>query len=88
DHHDHADHHEHDHGHDHDHKSSHHDQDSGHLDLHATYTFQCKNPKDLKWFGTLLFEQFEHSETLKLQGLTDQGQRSAVMTRKASEVQL
>jgi len=84
DHHEHEHKHEndHDHDHDHDHDEAH---KSAHMDFSATYAYQCAHPKQLKRISTRLFERFEHSAKLNVQGLTDAGQVAGTMTRNQPE---
>jgi hypothetical protein len=73
-----ADEHEHEHEHEHEDKHEHGDEDKHehgdeHADLHASWTFQCENPQDLR-LTTRLFEFFPGISTLKLQWITPSGQ--------------
>ncbi len=70
--HDHHDDHNHHHDSKHDDEHDHHDH-SEHLDLQATYNFTCNVPANLSSIKTDLFNRFERSEKLSLQGLTDRG---------------
>ncbi|WP_461534900.1 ZrgA family zinc uptake protein [Spongorhabdus nitratireducens] len=96
---DHGDHKEGHHGHDADHdehKEGHHDHDvdheehkeSGHMDISATYVYECSNINKLTSIRTRLFETFEHSEQLKVQGITSKGQMAAVISRAKPELEL
>ncbi len=62
------------------------DEEGGHMDIAATYVYQCTNISKLTSISTNLFKRFEHSEQLKVQGITDRGQVSGMMTRKQPEV--
>lgn len=90
---DHEEHHSKSEGHDeHDHHDEHkgHDHDSegesGHLDIAATYVFECRTPAKLSSFNTSLFEVFERSESLKVQGFTESDQIASEMSRSQPEV--
>ncbi|WP_330925560.1 DUF2796 domain-containing protein [Candidatus Sororendozoicomonas aggregata] len=87
------DHEKHNHSHDHDaHEHNHdhdaHQQNGNHMDISATYIYQCTHPKAINQLGTTLFDQFERSETIKVQALTDQGQQSGTLSRKQPKVSL
>ena len=80
-HHAHSDKHDHHHAEEATHKST-------HMDLAATYVYQCSQPKQLKHISTRLFDRFEHSATLKVQGFTDVGQVAGTMTRNQPETRI
>ena len=87
-----------DHHDNHDHKRSHADghdhhgeqaaHQSTHMDFAATYVYQCAQPKQLKHISTRLFDRFQHSAALKVQGLTDAGQMAGSMTRNQPETRI
>lgn len=87
-----------DHHDNHDHKRSHADghdhhgeqarHKSTHMDFAATYVYQCAQPKQLKHISTRLFDRFQHSAALKVQGLTDAGQMAGSMTRNQPETRI
>lgn len=79
----HAKHDEHDHEH-----ADNHKEGSKHLDISATYIFTCKEPQQLKTIGTRLFERFQRSESVNIQGLTDKGAINATLSRQKPEVKL
>ncbi|MGY0216597.1 ZrgA family zinc uptake protein [Endozoicomonadaceae bacterium StTr2] len=76
------DHHDHDAGHEEDHK------EGGHMDISATYVYECSNIDKLTSIHTRLFETFEHSDQLKVQGITSRGQMAAVISRAKPELEL
>ncbi|WP_252178988.1 DUF2796 domain-containing protein [Endozoicomonas sp. 4G] len=87
DHHDEHKHHEHDHHHDeHAHHDLSHEGHGGHMDISATYVFQCGNVSQLNTISTSIFEKFERSESLSVQGFTQKGQTAAEMTKSTPEV--
>ncbi|CAM3665231.1 ZrgA family zinc uptake protein [Parendozoicomonas haliclonae] len=76
--HDEHDHHD-DHGHDH-------ASEDSHLDITASYVFECKDINKLDSITANLFKLFPNSQTLKVQGFTDKGQSAATLTREKPEV--
>lgn len=74
------------HGDKHDHHSE--EATSNHMDFAASYVYQCSQPKQLKHISTRLFDRFEHSATLKVQGFTDAGQVAGTMTRNQPETRI
>ncbi|WP_257279797.1 DUF2796 domain-containing protein [Endozoicomonas sp. ISHI1] len=88
DHHDeHASHDHHDEHASHDHHDEHgHKGHSGHMDISATYVFECGNPGQLNIINTSIFEVFERSKSLSVQGFTQKGQTAAEMTKSKPEV--
>ncbi len=84
---DHGDHHNehsghHDHHH-HEHKTHH---ETVHMDISATYVYECAKIANLNSISTRLFQWFGNSEKLKVQGFTGSGQIAREMTRKQPEV--
>ena len=77
--------HEDSHGDGHDHHGEQATHKSTHMDFAATYVYQCAQPKQLKRISTRLFDRFQHSAALKVQGLTDAGQMAGTMTRNQPE---
>ncbi|MET4693152.1 ZrgA family zinc uptake protein [Endozoicomonas lisbonensis] len=83
--------HDHDHGHshdkhDHDHEH-HHDHDhDGHMDIAASYVYECKAVNQLNQLSTALFEAFPRSERIRVQGFTQSGQLSETMTPNQPQV--
>ena len=71
-------HHDDDHDSDHGHKT-------GHMGFEATYVYECANPEKLNSIGTTLFDRFENSATLDVQGFTDAGQTSVTLSREKPE---
>ncbi len=80
--HEHYDHKKPSHNHDHDE----HDHYGNHMNISASYTYQCTHPKAINQLETTLFEQFERSKTIKVQALTDHGQQSATLSRQQPKV--
>ncbi|MBO9480270.1 DUF2796 domain-containing protein [Salinisphaera sp. G21_0] len=80
----HADDHHHSHGHDDHHGDGHHE--SAHMDIAATYVYECANITGLNSISTRLFQRFANSEQLKVQGFTDSGQIAGQMSRERPEV--
>ncbi|WP_257253614.1 MULTISPECIES: DUF2796 domain-containing protein [unclassified Endozoicomonas] len=71
----------------HDHHDEHgHKGHSGHMDISATYVFECGNPGQLNIINTSIFEVFERSKSLSVQGFTQKGQTAAEMTKSNPEV--
>ncbi|WP_257294258.1 DUF2796 domain-containing protein [Endozoicomonas sp. YOMI1] len=82
----------------HGHHDSHHDQhgrddhhgdghhESAHMDIAATYVYECANIAGLNSISTRLFQRFGSSEQLKVQGFTDSGQIAGQMSRQRPEV--
>ena len=81
----HDDHHD-EHHHDEHHDSHQTDNYGGHMDISATYAFKCKNPKAINALSTNIFEQFERSESIKVQAITPNGQYSKNLSRTTPEV--
>ena len=80
------------HGHD-DHHHSHpekqlHDEhhESAHMNIAATYVYECANIAGLNSISTRLFQRFGNSEQLQVQGFTDAGQIASQMSRQRPEV--
>ena len=98
DHHDDHDSHDKEHGDDHNKHKGHGDHDKhedhadhaeeGHMDIEATYVYECAHIKKLDSISTRLFEMFSNSEKLKVQGFTDKGQVAGSLSRKNPEVRL
>ncbi|WP_172806898.1 ZrgA family zinc uptake protein [Endozoicomonas arenosclerae] len=92
DHNDHGHHDEHaskehdDHGHHDEHGHEGHEGEGGHMDISATYVFECGNANQLDTISTSLFEVFERSQSLSVQGFTQKGQAAAEMTKNNPEV--
>ncbi|MGI9282452.1 MAG: ZrgA family zinc uptake protein [Endozoicomonas sp.] len=63
-----------------------HEEEGGHMDISATYVFECGNANQLKTISTSIFEVFERSESLSVQGFTQKGQAAAEMTKSKPEV--
>ena len=85
--HEHGHNHGHDHGHDHGHGHGHGHHDHGaHMDIAVSYEFKCSNPTSLNQFSTTLFETFPRSEKIHVQGFTQQGQLSDIITAQEPEV--
>ncbi|MGI2026490.1 ZrgA family zinc uptake protein [Endozoicomonas acroporae] len=80
----HHDSHHHSHGHDDHHGDGHHE--SAHMDIAATYVYECANIAGLNSISTRLFQRFANSEQLKVQGFTDAGQIAGQMSRERPEV--
>ena len=80
----HQDSHHHKHGHDDHHGDGHHE--SAHMDIAATYVYECANIAGLNSISTQLFQRFANSEQLKVQGFTDSGQIAGQMSRQRPEV--
>ena len=87
---------QHDHGSDHDdsheehekHKGHHNEHNDGdHIDISATYVYQCSEIGNLNSIVTTLFNTFPHSEQLRVQGFTASGQLAEHMNRDKPEVQ-
>lgn len=81
---DHHDSHHEKHGHDDHHAHGHHE--SAHMDIAATYVYECANIAGLNSISTRLFQRFGNSEQLKVQGFTDSGQIAGQMSRQQPEV--
>lgn len=87
--------HQHDH-HDHDHHDHHHESHpeehghdhhaAAHMDIAATYIYECASIVSLNRISTRLFQRFNNSEQLKVQGLADSGQIAGQMSRQRPEV--
>ncbi|WP_422138663.1 ZrgA family zinc uptake protein [Endozoicomonas sp. ALC020] len=77
------DHHDDHHG---EHNHEEHESESGHMDISATYVFECGNANQLNTISTSIFETFERSESLSVQGFTQKGQMAAEMTKSKPEV--
>ena len=86
------DHHKHDHKHSHGDGHDHHGEQATHKSTHmnfaATYVYQCDQPKQLNNISTRLFDRFQHSAALQVQGLTDAGQMAGSMTRNQPETRI
>ena len=55
--------------------------ESSHINITASYVFECSKISRLKNFGTSLFDTFSHSEMIRVQGFTSKGQLSAEISR-------
>lgn len=75
-----------DHGHGHDTHGRNHDNQGGHMDIAASYVFQCENIESLNQLSTTLFETFPRSEKIRVQGFTASGQLSEHMSPQQTEV--
>ena len=74
------------HDHDHDHDCDHDHDHDGHMDISASYVFQCKQVNQLNQLSTTLFEAFPRSERIRVQGFTQSGQLSETMTPAQPQV--
>ncbi len=83
---DHHDSHHDDHGHHNQHADSGDHHESSHMDIAATYVYECANIAKLNSISTRLFQRFGNSEQLKVQGFTDSGQIAGQMSRQRPEV--
>ncbi|KEQ18836.1 DUF2796 domain-containing protein [Endozoicomonas numazuensis] len=84
---------DHDHGHEKNHHNDHdehghegHKDEGGHMDISATYVFECGKTSELDTISTSIFEVFERSQSLSVQGFTQKGQAAAEMTKSKPEV--
>jgi hypothetical protein len=88
--------HDHDHGHEHARKShghdSHgHDHDHGHdhhADFEASYRFSCTQPSSLDRLEIRIFELFPALQRIKVQVVTNQGQKGAVIDSDNRDLRL
>ena len=60
--------------------------DGEHSEIRARYRFECSAPEVLDAIGLRLFERFPATEFVRLQLLTDDAQRSAVLTPEQSRI--
>ena len=59
-----------------------------HADLEASYVFACAQPARLATLEAMLFDAFPRLERIEVQAVLPQGQRKAVLGRKARVLQL
>ncbi|WP_281645962.1 DUF2796 domain-containing protein [Parendozoicomonas sp. Alg238-R29] len=76
---------EHEHDEHHAQKPDEHDE-SQHMDIEATYVYQCSDIKKLNSLGTTFFTTFPNSEELKIQGIAPKGQVFSHLTQDKPEV--